>query len=174
LGALNPYFVSAAAALHDDGRLVTHLPSNGPIGKRMLQRIGIRPGIIEIIPDEEIYFQVPGDVSIDDQIMSLDPALIIVALSDNFGKRFPGTNRLYHPEDLTTEKMAAWGESYASRPHSGRPSQRRFVDGLPLHIQNEDRVFAGFDRWVRAVSSSDLGQVVAHLEEQLVPTLVKI
>lgn len=50
--------------------------------------MGIREDITGIIPDEDIYFQVPENESMDSHILALDPAMVIVALADNFGKDF--------------------------------------------------------------------------------------
>lgn len=174
LESLNPYLISAAAAFHDDGRLVTHLPTNGPLGKRMLQRMSIREDIIDAIPDEEIYFQVPLNESMEEAVMRINPKKLIIGLADNFGKRYPGTNRLFQPSDISSEHMQGWADSYAQRPQSGRPSQRAFVAGLPLHLRNDDRILPGFDHWIRTVSNTNLQAVINELDQQLTPMLPTI
>lgn len=170
----NQFLVIAGVAMHDDGRLVTHLPSNGPIGKAMLRKIGVRPDIAGIIPDEETFFGAAPDEDMNERMINAGFGRVLVTLFDNFSKRFPKSNRLYKPDDFTPEKMQAWADGYGKRPYSGRPSEKRFKDMLQLHVDNEKRVFDGLGWWLQSVTDLTLDQFTSMMNERFAPELPQL
>ena len=169
-----PNFVAAAAALHDDGRLVTHIYwTNELIGSALHRRIGIRPDLMSIMPREDVM-QVPLDLNMDSKIQSLPPLAVIVRLADEFGKRAPMTNRLYMPKDYDSWDRNAWAKGYIEKSESGRPSDKTMRERMQLHVDNVPRYFQALDNWVRAVSTLTLEELCQKLSEKLSPGLPQI
>lgn len=169
--SLDTNHVSAAAALHDEGREVTHLfYTNELIGRRLLQRIGIREDITAVLPDEEVM-QVPLDQSMDEYMQNLSAEAIIVRIADEFGKRKGNTDQLFQPSDFDQEEQEKWAETYLKKPYSGRPSDRWGRQHLALHNANAHRYFLAMDKWVQTVSSLDLNDLTNKINSVLSPTL---
>lgn len=167
---LNPYHTAVVAGLHDEGREVTHLLSNEVIGRRLLQRIGIREDITSILPDEKVM-QVSLDESMDEYMQHMNPETIIARIADDFGKRKGGTNRLQQPQDIDYKAEEAWAKNYLNRPFSGRPSDKWARERLPLHVENALRYLVALNNWVRGVSTLTLTDITRKVNEQLAPTL---
>lgn len=171
---LDPHRIAAAASLHDEGREVTHLfYTNDLIGRRMLERIGIRNDIVGIMPDE-VVMQVPQDESMIEYMQKMEPEAVMVRIADEFGKRKAGTNRLTMPNDFDAETQKKWGENYINRPYSGRPSDKWIREHLALHNANAPRYFEAMDEWVQGVSTLTLNELTEQLNTILSPTLSPI
>jgi hypothetical protein len=168
---IDPYFVAAGAGLHDEGREVTHTYyTNEKIGEILLTKMGIRPDLIGIMPDEQIMLT-PPDKDMNMVINRLSPEEVIVRLADEFGKRVPGTNRLYNPKDYSAWDRKKWMNGYLNKPDSGRPSERWMRRQMPLHVENVPRYFGALDKWVQSVSDLSLEQLVTMSNTELAPTL---
>lgn len=171
--SINPLHAAAAAALHDEGREVTHLfYTNDLIGRRLLQRIGIREDILAVLPSEEIM-QIPLNKSMDEAIQTLSAETVIVRIADEFGKRVSGTNRLYQPEDYTAWDKEAWAKSYIARPPSGRSSDQWMREHMELHVANVPRYFQALDNWVRTRTTLTLTDLTRIVNRELSQTLPK-
>jgi len=168
---LDPNHASAAAALHDEGREVTHLLfTNDRIGNQLLKKIGVREDIHKVLPDEQVM-QVPLDERMDKYIQKMDAEAVIIRIADEFGKRNGATNRTLHPEDFDSSKMQGWAETFKNRPFSGRPSDQWARDNIDLHVANVDRYFQALDMWVQGVSGLTLSDLAQKIDDQLSPTL---
>lgn len=167
---LNPYHTAVVAGLHDEGREVTHLLSNEVIGRRLLQRIGIREDITSILPDEKVM-QVPLNESMDEYMQHMNPETIIVRIADDFGKRKGETNRLQQPQDINHRAEEAWAQNYLKRPFSGRPFDRLAREHLELHVENAPRYLEALDNWLDGISTLSLSDITRRLNQQLAPTL---
>lgn len=170
---VDPMRVAAAAALHDEGREVTHLfYTNEVIGRAMLNKIGVRRDVSDIMPSESVMLT-PTDQSMDDAISNLPPESVIVRIADEFGKRFPGTNRIYQPEDYDAWDRQKWADSYTNRPPSGRLSDNWWREQRQLHVDNVPRYFKALDHWVQGATKGTLSlkDVTVRLDQELSPQL---
>jgi hypothetical protein len=171
LKSTKPEIVAAASALHDEGREITHIfYTNDLIGTRLLRKIGIREDIVSILPDEKVMLT-PQTESMDEAIQNLPIAAVIVFLADDFGKRVPGTNRLFQPEDFSQEEVENWAENYLSRPFSGRPSDRFGRENMNLHVANVPRYLSAMDNWIRALTGKTLKDLALALNQELASSL---
>ncbi len=171
LYTLNPHHTAAAAALHDDGRFVTHLfYTNEAIGKRALERIGIREDILAVLPNESLM-QTPADQSMDEAIQKLPPEAVLVRLLDEFAKRAPHTNRLKQVEDFRPAEQTNWSDPYQDKPPSGRITDQFMRERMPLHNENAWRYIKGLQKYVEQVTTVSFDSVLNQLSDSLVPAL---
>jgi len=175
LATSSPNLLRSAGLLHDAGRLLTHLfLTNEKIGNLLLRKIGIREDIVSILPDEKVMLT-PLNKSMDETIQNMDPNAVIIRIADDFGKRFPGSKRLYKPEDFTQENREQWASNYSKRPPTGRASDRVMRSKMPLHVANMQRYLDGLDHWIRGVSTIDgLNEVAEVLNSHLSPVLAPL
>lgn len=175
LDKVDPNLLRVAGLLHDSGRLLTHLfLTNEKIGNLLLKKIGIRDDIISILPDEKIMLASPY-TSMDKVIQQTDPSAVILRIADEFGKRYPGSNRLYNPGDYDAFNREQWAANYVNKPPTGRASDRVMRSKMPLHVQNVPRYFSALDTWVRQVSTIDgLDEIADTLNTELSPVLAPL
>lgn len=170
LKKLNPYLIAATAALHDEGREITHtFFRNELVGEALLRRIGIREQILDIMPGEDVMQMAPED-SLVDKIFELSPSAVIVRIADELGKRKSGTNRLISIEDYGNK----WAKNYEEKPPSGWGSDAWMRQSMQLHIDNTPRYFRALDIWVKAVSNLTLENLSEKLNGSLSPGLKQI
>jgi len=171
----NSNLLRSAGLLHDVGRLLTHLfLTNEKIGNLMLRKIGIRDDIVSILPDEKVMLT-PHDQSMDSVIQEMNPNAVIIRIADELGKRFPGSQRLYRPEDFDESNREQWARNYIGRPPTGRASDRKMRSKMPLHVSNVQRYMEGLDKWVRDISTIDgLNEISNTLNTQLSPVLAPL
>jgi len=168
---IDPLHAAAAAALHDEGRGITHLfYTNETIGKRMLQQIGIRADLTQVMPSEDVML-IPLDEDMDAAIERLSPETVIIRIADEFGKRATGTNRLYQPEDYDTWDRQRWADGYTNRPQSGRPSDAWWRTQRQLHVDNVPRYFQALDTWTQKHAGISLKELTGQLQDTLGPSL---
>ncbi len=181
---IDPLHAAAAGLLHDEGRFLTHTYyTNEMLANPLYRRLGIRKDIVSVLPSEQVM-QVLLDESMDDVIRDLNPEAVIVRIADEFGKRFPGTNRLYQPQDYDTWDRQRWADGYMNRSSSGRPTddymRKEAVDRngngigmtrMQLHVDNVPRYFTALDNWVRNVSTLTLEDITREIDKELSPTL---
>lgn len=168
---ISPLHAAAAASLHDEGREVTHLfYTNEQIGRTLLKRVGIRDDLLKVLPDEKVMLT-PRDKDMSEVIHDLPPEAVIVRIADEFGKRFPGSNRLYQPDDYTAWDREKWAEGYISKPSANRPSDTFMRENMQLHVDNVPRYFEALDEWVRSISTLTLEDITRVLNTSLVPSL---
>ncbi len=168
---ISPLHAAVAASLHDEGREVTHLfYANEQIGRTLLKRIGIRDDILKVLPDEKVMLT-PRDKDMNEAIQDLPPEAVIVRIADEFGKRFPGSNRLYQPEDYTAWDREKWAAGYINRPTANRPSDTFMRKNMQLHVDNVPRYFEALDEWVRSISTLTLEDITQSINVSLAPTL---
>lgn len=166
---IDPFLVSAAAALHDEGREITHvLYTNELIGTALLKKIGIRQDIIDLLPDETILWT---KENIDDLISKLSPETIIVRLSDELGKRKEGTNRLYRRDDFLPGFHEMWFQQYLSRSPTGRPSDDLMRKKMGFHIQNGQKYWEAINKWLQSVTDLTIDDLTRILNKELSPDL---
>lgn len=171
LQSLNPHHTAAAAALHDDGRLVTHLfYTNEKIGKRALERIGVRKDIIEVLPDEAVMLT-PRDQSMDNVLEQLPVEAVVVRILDEFAKRAIHTNRLKQIEDFRPAEQTDWSDRYQRKPPSGRITDQFMRERMPLHNENAWRYIKGLQKYVEQVTTVSFDSILNQLSDSLVPTL---
>lgn len=174
LKQVDPLHAAAAAALHDEGREVTHIfYTTDLIGRAELRKIGIRKDILDVLPNEEILWLLPEE-DMDVAVSALSPEEIIVRIADDYGKRKAGTNRLMQRVDFTEENQERWAASYVNRPDSGRPSDRLMRSKMPLHTQNAQRYLDALNNWVSRFSTLTIEDITKILHQELSPTLPKI
>lgn len=175
LSETNPDLLRAAGLLHDSGRLLTHLfLTNEKLGDLLLKKIGIRDDIVSILPQENVM-QIESTEDMDDVLNGLDPRAVIIRIADEFGKRYPGSNRLYQPSDYDSWNRQEWARNYVNRPKTGRASDRVMRKRMPLHVNNVPRYFAALDNWVRGISTIDgLDEIASTLNAQLSPVLAPL
>ncbi len=186
---VDPFHAKAAALLHDVGRVLTHTYySNEVLGSAALKKMGIREDIRNILPEETIMLTTPvSQEAMDRAIRSLDPAAVIVRMADEFGKRYPGSRRLYTPEDYDTWDRNAWAANYLSRPPSGSASEafmrseaptivkgqeiggRVIKTQMDLHVANVPLYFAALDSWVNSVSAKPLSYILSDFGRKYEP-----
>ena len=177
LQSLDPNHAAAAGALHDEGREITHqFGVNEYIGNALLKKIGIREDIRAVLPNEEVMLAKPeGNETIQDamdrMIRSLDPEAVIVRIADEFGKRAPGTNRLYQPEDYDAWDRNTWAERYLNNPLGGRPTDDLSRSNMQLHVDNVPYYFAALDNWLTTLTKINLKELAMKLEDTFGPTL---
>ena len=163
---IDPIHSAVVAALHDEGREVTHmLYFNELVGYALLKKIGIRHDLLVVMPGSDVLIIPPGQ-DIYEVLKSLPAEGVVLRIADEFGKRFPKSNRLYQPDDYLQ-----WAKTYTSRPLSGRHSERWYRDRIELHINNLPRYFQSVDRWISSVSTLTLDQLIQSLNYNLAPTL---
>lgn len=183
---VSPYHAAAAAALHDAGRLVTHLGyTNERIGRALLTRMGIRRDIVSLLPDESIMQLLP-DKDMGKAIQSLPTEAVIIRMADDFGRRYFGTQRLVQPSDITSQWMQAWGDKYMKEQPTGRPSEsfwrkeievsnpdgsKQRITRMQLHINNAQRYIEALDKWVQSASTLTLSDLTRTLNEEIAPLL---
>lgn len=178
LEVLDPNHAAAAGLFHDEGRQITHqFGVNEYIGNALLRRIGIRRDIRKVLPDEQVMFVTdqngkPSQTAMDQVINNLDAEATIVRLADEFGKREPtARTRIYTPEDYTLWDRQSWAKRYASNPNGGRPTDILSRTKLETQIANVPFYFESLDRWVRAVSKTNLKELTDKLGTNLNPIL---
>lgn len=161
----------AAAALHDEGRKATHIfHTTSEFGDFLLQEIGIRDDVLSLMPTENVML-VPENDDLLHVLLSLDPLAVIVRIADEFGKRVPGQDRLYGPEDYSSWDRQQWLNGYLERRFSGYPSDAYFRDRAQLHVDNVPRYFEALDRWVQSVSTLRLADITDILQQRIGATL---
>jgi len=171
---LNPYHVAVAAGLHDEGRQITQMfYTNDRYGGMLLRKIGVRPDIIAVIPDEEVM-QVPLGKDMDEYMQAMNPESVLVRIADEFGKRKGGTDTLLQPEDINPEAQRVWGDRYVKRPFSRRPTDRWWRGHIELHNDNAVRYVQGLDQYVRGISTLTLKDLTTKINTQLAPTLPQL
>lgn len=171
---VEPLHAVAAALLHDEGRGVTHLfYTNEVIGNALLRRIGIREDLRDVLPNEQLMLT-PPDEDFNEALQQLSAEAVIIRLADEFGKRFPRTNRIYQPSDYDAWDRDTWAIGYISRPLSGRPSDAWMRTQMQLHVDNVPRYFAALDNWVRTCTTLTLQELCEKLSERLNPTLQQL
>lgn len=171
LKQVDPLHAAAAAALHDEGREVTHIfYTTDLIGRAELRRIGVRKDLLDVLPNEDIYWLSPED-DMNFAIAALSLEEIIIRIADDYGKRKAGTNRLKQRADFTQENQEKWAASYVNRPDAGRPSDRLMRSKMPLHTQNTQRYLDALSKWINSVSTLTIDDITKILHEELSPTL---
>ena len=164
---INPSQLEAIMAFHDIGRLFTHtFFTTGVIGDRLLKSLRIRGDIIQNLPTEKVMLT-PMDEDMDIVIQNLGVIAVIARLADEFGKRAPGTNRLYMPEDYNMWDRQKWADGYTKKQITGRPSDSFFRKNVQLHVDNVPRYFESLDRWVQKISTLTLEQLIQKLQERI-------
>lgn len=175
LKTVQPLEVAAGAALHDEGRYVTHLfYVNEIMGNIILKRIGVRESLLQLLPDEAVMLT-PPEVNMNDVILRLRAGAVVVRLADEFGKRIPKTNKLFTLEELLSRDWQAWADSYADpdkRPLTGLPSDKWLRSKwlrrkIQQHIGNEERYYNGLDNWVQSLTFLSIKDITNHLGRSL-------
>ena len=174
INQVEPLHAAAAALIHDGGREVTHIfYTNEVIGRALLRKTGIREDLQDVLPNEQLMLT-PPDEDFDEALQQLSAEAVIIRLADEFGKRFPRTNRIYQPSDYDTWDRDAWAAGYMSKPLSGRPSDAWMRTQMQLHVDNVPRYFAALDNWVRACTTLTLQELCEELSARLNPTLQQL
>lgn len=187
LKSLDVNLLKAATSLHDTGRLITHdFYRTGSIGDSMLKEIGIRQDLLDMMPSESVMLTKPkevddeGNLETHDQAMdrvmtSLPAPAVLTRVLDEFGKRAPGTNRLYQPKDYGRWDRYKWADGYVNRTDSNFPSFQAFAQRfIHIHVNNVPLYFQSMAVWVEEVSNVTLEDVTQNLDKQLSSTLETI
>jgi len=172
LNGLNPLLVSAAAALHDDGRLITHLQGNDKIRDTLLKKIGVRKDIMECSFDDGMVLTTPEDASMDTVVQNLTIKQIILKIADEFGRRSAADNtHTMSLAEYNTGSQEEWAARYLSRPESGRRTEQIPRDNMALFVRNTNRFFLVLKRYIEEVSTINIEYLVEKLEAELSPLL---
>ncbi len=117
-----------------------------------------------------------ADDDMETVIDNLTPEQVIMRIADEFGKRAPGTNRLYSPADYNAWDRSKWLAGYQSKAPSGRPSDAWWRTQQKLHVDNVPRYFKALDTWVRKHSSDKLNleSISQMLNDRLAPQLIQL
>jgi len=168
---VKPEFVAAVAGLHDEGREVTHsFLTNEIVGNEMLRQIGIREDIIAAMPDEAVMLTPLGQ-DINQVIRSLPPEAVIMWIADNFGKRFPGQNRLYQKADYDNWDAQGWANNYLKRPRANSETDDFTRANMQTHVDNVPRFFDALDNWIQSVTTTNLESLTTELNMKIGPLL---
>lgn len=142
----NYYILKTAALLHDAGRLITHqFFLSDQVGFQLLQMIGVRDDILELIPQESLMLGEPNTMK--ERLFALKPGQVLLRLADEFGKRAVGTNRFLHPSECTKEHWAKWAAKYLSRPEGWVRVEREMRVHMARHLENEEPYYAALKDW---------------------------
>ena len=173
LQVVSPLQTAVTAALHDEGRQITHiLGTNEEFEKLLFSQIGIREDIIAAIPDLELM-RVPMEHSMEQEVFDHSTVALIVRLADEFGKRRPHTATTYTASDYNVSDRTSWTNRYRNKPSSGLSSDIIMRNNLDLHVANVPRYFQALDTWVQKVSTYTLSSLVEELQSDLENVLMK-
>lgn len=169
---IDPLHTAAAAGFHDEGRELTHIfYTNEVIGKKLLERMGIRRDIREIMPEEQVLL-LPPEQDMMERIRDLNPEEVLLWIADIQGKRKPGMNRLLRMSDINQKgAVEKWAAGYTSRPFSGRASDNFFRKHAALHNANSQRFLQALHDYISDVSDLTYEDLENILARELQPEL---
>jgi hypothetical protein len=109
------------ATMPDERVMLTPMPDRDKVRMCLAKAKGIDPNGVPV-NELQAGIKEQSIADMESVVESLTPEQVIMRIADEFGKRAPGTNRLYSQADYNSWDRSKWLAGYQSKAPTGRPS----------------------------------------------------